>query len=109
LAGCGLFFPLYFGFALQFGLGRLGFWVSLVVSVGFSKLDLWVPLGFGSSGCFFVFFGRFGFCGCCWGVLLFLGVFLGFGFVSASRILPVYWGALRFLIKLLFTYQKKKG
>jgi hypothetical protein len=35
-------------------------------------------------------------------------VFLGFGFVSASRILPVYWGALRFLIKLLFTYQKKK-
>jgi hypothetical protein len=32
----------------------LGFGVSLVVSVGFSRLGLWVPLGFGCSGCFFL-------------------------------------------------------
>jgi hypothetical protein len=37
--------------------------VSLVVSVGFSKLGLWVPLGFGCSGCFFVFLGVSGFVG----------------------------------------------
>jgi hypothetical protein len=28
-------------------------------------------------------------------------VLLGFGFVSARRILPVYWGALRFLYKIV--------
>jgi hypothetical protein len=31
--------------------------VSLVVSVGFSRLGLWVPLGFGCSG--FLFLGVF--------------------------------------------------
>jgi hypothetical protein len=32
----------------------LGFGVSLVVSVALSRLGLWVPLGFGCSGCLFL-------------------------------------------------------
>jgi hypothetical protein len=61
-----LAFPLYFGFALYFGFGRLGFWVSLV--------------GFGFMGVFFFFFGGlFGFeraFTVCWdvGLLWILGV-----------------------------------
>jgi hypothetical protein len=46
--------------------------------------------------------------GCCWCVLLFLGMFLGFGFVSAPRILPVYWGAFRFFNKIAYYLSKKR-
>jgi hypothetical protein len=34
--------------------------------------------------------------------LLFLGLFLGFGFVCAPRILSVYWGAFRFFNKIAY-------
>jgi hypothetical protein len=34
---------------------------------------------------------------------------LCFGFVSARRILPVYWGALRFLNKIVVYLSKKKN
>jgi len=105
LAGCGLFFRCFLVLLCSSASVGLGFGVSLVVSVGFSRLGLWVPLGFGVVGVFF--WGRFGFCGC-WCVLLFLGMFLGFGFVSAPRILPVYWGAFRFFNKIAYYLSKKK-
>jgi hypothetical protein len=37
-----------------------------------------------------------------------LGLFLGFGFVSAPRILLVYWGAFRFFNKIAYYLSKKK-
>jgi hypothetical protein len=57
-----------------------GFWV------------LWVPsgfwfLGFGGCGCSL---GVSGVVGVCWGVLLFLGLFLGSRFVRTLCILHVY-------------------
>jgi hypothetical protein len=35
-------------------------------------------------------------------------MFLGFGFVSAPRILPLYWGAFRFFNKIAYYLSKKK-
>jgi len=83
--------------------------VSLVVLVGFSRLGLWVPLSFGCSGCFFLFFlGVSGFVGV-------VGAFCYFwacSWVLGLLVLLVYClctGApYAFLIKLLFTYKKKK-
>jgi hypothetical protein len=52
--GCGLFFRCFLDLLCSSASVGLGFGVSLVVSVSFSRLGLWVPLGFGCSGCLFL-------------------------------------------------------
>jgi hypothetical protein len=61
-----LFFRCFLGLLCSPGSVGLDFG-SLVVSVGFSRLGLWVPLDFGSSGCFFGVSGFVGVVGafCC--------------------------------------------
>lgn len=89
----------WIGFVVRLRLARvLGclFWFRSA-SVGLVFGCLWVLVVVGVF-----FWGRFGFCGCCSGVLLFLGLFLGFGFVSAPRIPLVYWGAFHFFNKIAY-------
>jgi len=53
LAGCGLFFRCFLVLLCSSASVGLGFGVSLVVSVGFYRLGLWVSLGFVVVGVFF--------------------------------------------------------